>query len=174
VQKSCGIKLLFVLVLAFVASLLAMKYCLKKVNVDQVDKTKKIVAGTVRDPKQIIVVNANDCQIKKFDYIDQRKLLFQDLRGTEVSAAPKKVFLRRNSLEDINLNFRLNGAPGHAGAFNIVDIKGRIAKIYPSYMVFFDQNGNSDIVAFFRKGQVTTIYQEAPKLFTFYEIKQIK
>lgn len=172
-QKSRGIKLLFVLVFAFVVSLLAMKYCLKKANVDQVYKTENIVTGAVRNPKQIIVVIAEDCQIKRLDYIDQRKLLFQDLRGTEVLAAPKNVFLRRKLLEDISLNFRLKGAPGHAGVFNIVDIKGQIAKIY-SFVVFFDQNGFSDIVVFFRKGQVTTIYQEAPKLLTFYEIKKTK
>ena len=139
------------------------------------DHAKAATVSEVKSyPKQIIRIMTSDCSIDDFDYQDPRVLTTHDLSDVETevasndAGASKMVALKRRYLGDASIDFRLKVTLGHEGSFRIANTMGSSTTYY-YFVVKFTQSDTVDVAVLIRNGQIITIYQESPKLMTFFQ-----
>lgn len=167
-----------VLIFAVILTILTINHYLNPVNFEQKIQKKKTVITALKAPKsyprQLIRITASDCYIGDFDYQDPRTDFSSDLTDVIIEVengdfeVAKKIAVKRQYLGDAEMDFNLKGPSGHEGLFTIANTRGPATNFY-RHIVRFDKKGTAGIVILVRKGQITTIYQESPRLMTLFQ-----
>lgn len=176
IERRCW-KPFLVLIFAAILTLLAVKYCLKEPHPQKKVKTTSpvvVVISPIRNqPRQVIRITAIDCWIKDFDYQDQRMLTSSDQSDIRIEAncgdfnSSRGISVERYYLGDAEMAFELKRSVGFKGQINIANTKGSITD-HHLYSIKFDKNGVAVIVIMMSKSQISTIYQESPRLMTLF------
>jgi len=176
IERRCLKPFLF-LVLAAIFTLLVVKHCLRDApKQKKVETNTPLVAtpSTKNKPRQVIMITASGCWIRDFDYQDQRMLSSSDQSDIRIEAkggdfnSSRGISVERYYLGDAEMAFELRRSVGFEGQIGIANTKGKITD-HHLYSIKFDKNGVVVVVIMMSKSQITTIYQESPRLMTLFQ-----
>jgi len=177
IERRCW-KPFLVLIFAAILTLLAVKYCLREPQSQQKVKTTSpvvvVISPNRNQPRQVIRITAIDCWIKDFDYQDQRILSSSDQSDIRIETkggdfnSSRGISVERYYLGDAEMAFELKGSVGFDGKISITNTK-ETKTDHHLCSIKFDKNGVAVIVIMMSKSQITTIYQESPRLMTLFQ-----